>query len=133
MTYEVSVLWFRNAYPGNAVLHWSIFVKENDAEITLGTKHDAMSVPPGIRWAYSSIPNYAVDQSQRYGGSILLGLVEDLSKFESIMKNADLPKLRESCQDWVKRVLKSAVEEGLIDESALKSLEDAPIRPPRSA
>jgi hypothetical protein len=124
---EVSVLWLRNRFPGNALLHWVIFVKP--ADVTLGTRHDVATQPPGIKWTYTSIPNYKMDAEERFLGYMALGSVKDGATFENIIKEVEVPKLKESRQDWVRKVVEEAVKAELLPESALSQLAKVPTRP----
>jgi hypothetical protein len=123
MSYEVSVLWFKHARGVGA--HWSIFILPTNSEDSIGTKHDCMcrgEAGRGFRWVYSALPNYQRYQSANLGGSTNVGTIDDLCGFERIMEETPLPILRENCQDWTWKVIRQAIEEGILDESAVEIL-----------
>jgi len=126
-SWEISVLWLRNRFPEKVLLDWVIFVKP--AHATLGTLHDVTMQPPGIKWTYSSIPNYKVDAEELYLGYMRLGSVKDVAAFEEIIKSAEMPNSNESCQDWVRKVIEEAVKNEQLPESALSQLAKVPMRP----
>ena len=123
--YVVSVLWFRNRDPGNALLQWVLLVKPISAEH--GTRHAVSPQYSGIDWTHTSVPNYKLDAEERFLGSMSLGSVKDVAAFEAIITATDMPTLKETSQDWVRKVVEEAVKKELLPESALNQLGKVPV------
>ena len=70
-----------------------------------------------------------MDAEERFLGYMALGSVKDGAAFENIIKEVEVPKLNESSQDWVRKVVEEAVKAELLPESALSQLAKVPTRP----
>jgi formiminotetrahydrofolate cyclodeaminase len=70
-----------------------------------------------------------MDAEERFLGYMVLGSVKDGAAFENIIKEVEVPKLKESSQDWVRKVVEEAVKAELLPESALSQLAKVPTHP----
>lgn len=104
-------------------IHWSIFIKQVGRG--WGFKHDAMYefVPGrGWMWKYSAMEEHNEQQSQRFGGKVIVAYITNLAGFQRIVRETPLPTLRQNCRNWVYGVFQEAIRQGLIPQAALLRL-----------
>jgi len=127
-TYEVCVLQFTQ--PPIPVLHWSIYLQSDNEG---GPVYNVFYDPRSRSWGrnerqaskvsnMSSVWEGKTSSSARYSGGTVLGTIDDLSEFQSILRSTPLPGNNENCQSWVERVVRTAVNRGLLKSDALQKL-----------
>jgi hypothetical protein len=133
--YDVCVLRFAQNIDA---LHWSIYLQSQSAEG--GPVYDVYFNPDSGRWGrkerkadqvtYMSSVWPGRNRSRAYRGATVLGTVDSIYEFESIVRSTPLPSTspgrRENCQSWVENVIRRAVNRGLLDSDALHELRGVP-------
>lgn len=132
-SYDVCVIRFTQEIP---VLHWSIYLQSKSAEG--GPVYDVWYYPNNGRWQRKeSQANQVTHRSSvwqggkrsgGYCGGTVLGTIDGLNEFQSIIRSTPLPGYNENCQDWVENVIRRAVNQGLLDSDALQELRGIPRR-----
>jgi hypothetical protein len=131
MSFQVSVLWFKNANSDSRNdYHWSLFV--SPAASAQGTKYDAVNSERRIgtiEWNYSYLPNYNKTQSALFGGEVVMGIITSEETFKALMLSTPLPKDGENCQTWISNVVHNAVQQGILNKAASQAIQSMPVRP----
>lgn len=132
-SYDVCVLQFTQEIP---VLHWSIYLQSQSVEG--GPVYDVWYYPENGRWerkesqanqvTHRSSVWHGGKSSGGYCGGTVLGTIDSLHQFQSIIRSTPLPGNNENCQNWVENVIRRAVNQGLLYSGALQKLRGIPRR-----
>ncbi|KAF2820363.1 hypothetical protein CC86DRAFT_120101 [Ophiobolus disseminans] len=128
---------FLVVYPGsgNVPAHWAMLVPiQSGAEH--GTKIHAIGAP-FIGYTVEIKSSYDLSKTRRRNVKISLGYVDEtkLGSLEEVAQSVQAPGVSktpldpfggERCQSWMHKYIKELVFNGLIDQDAVRVLDDAP-------
>jgi hypothetical protein len=132
--YDVCVLQFTQR---SSALHWSIYLQSHDEDEDGGPVYDVFYYPRTGKWQrnerqasqvgnISSVWEGNSRSSSRYYGGTVLGTIDDLAEFQSIIRSTPMPGYNENCQSWVERVIRTAINRRLLNTDALQKLRRVP-------
>jgi hypothetical protein len=99
--------------------HWFLFLTVQRRS-NVGIAYDSV-VDEDNNWLLQKREDFDLSTSETYQDKVVLGLLEDekVESLETVIAETALPTETESCQDYVKTVVKKLVDDAILPRRAL--------------
>jgi hypothetical protein len=133
MTQHLSLVYFAADPLSGRRSHWSLFLHPPSSPT--GTIYEAQGGL--LQMTYGRVPNASLRKDPTFRGEVHVCELGEgkVSEFEGVTRDVELPfsplrvpvgYTRRDCQDWVRAVVKLAVERGVVPVDVEEKLEGVP-------
>jgi hypothetical protein len=99
--------------------HWTFFLTEA-RNGTKGTVYDVVDSNKNGNWEKRKREDYDIMASGTYQDKVVMGRIDTskIAEFEKVVNEENVPTGDERCQEWMKRVVESLIQNGLLSSLA---------------